>query len=94
MSNSEDFLNQLKENMELRAIYSAVCKKDLKSYILTMFFLINGSKFILKPFHLQIIKALQDLVEGKQKERNLALCLPVGCVSGDTVIRTNRGGVS
>lgn len=87
---AEYLLELLKNNAELRGIYSAVCKKDFKSYILLMFFLINSSKYKLKPFHIKVMKALQDIVEGKNTKRNLALCLPVGCLSGDTVIRYNR----
>lgn len=87
---AEYLLELLKNNAEIRGIYSAVCKKDFKSYILLMFFLINSSKYKLKPFHIKVMKALQDLVEGKNTKRNLALCLPVGCLSGDTVIRYNR----
>jgi predicted phage terminase large subunit-like protein len=75
---AEYLLELLKNNAEIRGIYSAVCKKDFKSYILLMFFLINGSKYKLKPFHNKVMKALQDLVEGKNTKRNLALCLPVG----------------
>ena len=87
---AEYLLELLKNNAELRGIYSAVCKKDFKSYILLMFFLINSSKYKLKPFHIKVMKALQDLVDGRNTKRNLALCLPVGCLSGDTVIRYNR----
>lgn len=75
---AEYLLELLKNNAEIRGIYSAVCKKDFKSYILLMFFLINGTKYKLKPFHNKVMKALQDLVEGKNTKRNLALCLPVG----------------
>lgn len=90
---AEYLLELLKNNAELRGIYSAVCKKDFKSYILTLYYLVNGSKYKLKPFHLKVMKALQDLVEGKALKRNLALCLPVGCLSGDTVIRYNRASL-
>lgn len=90
---AEYLLELLKNNAELRGIYSAVCKKDFKSYILLMFFLINSSKYKLKPFHIKVMKALQDLVEGKNTKRNLALCLPVGCLSGDTIIRYNRASL-
>lgn len=81
---AEYLLELLKNNAELRGIYSAVCKKDFKSYILTLYYLVNGSKYKLKPFHLKVMKALQDLVEGKALKRNLALCLPVG--SGKSVL--------
>ena len=90
---AEYLLELLKNNAEIRGIYSAVCKKDFKSYILTLYYLVNGSKYKLKPFHLKVMKALQDLVEGKALKRNLALCLPVGCLSGDTVIRYNRASL-
>lgn len=90
---AEYLLELLKNNAEIRGIYSAVCKKDFKSYILLMFFLINGSKYKLKPFHNKVMKALQNLVEGKNTKRNLALCLPVGCLSGDTLIRYNRASL-
>ena len=90
---AEYLLELLKNNAEIRGIYSAVCKKDFKSYILTLYYLVNGSKYKLKPFHLKVMKALQDLVEGKALKRNLALCLPVGCLSGDAVIRYNRASL-
>lgn len=75
---AEYLLELLKNNAEIRGIYSAVCKKDFKSYILTLYYLVNGSKYKLKPFHMKVMKALQDLVDGKNTKRNLALCLPVG----------------
>ena len=75
---AEYLLELLKNNAEIRGIYSAVCKKDFKSYILLMFYLVNGTKYKLKPFHMKVMKALQDLVDGKNTKRNLALCLPVG----------------
>lgn len=43
-----------------------------------MFYLVNGSKYKLKPFHNKVMDALQRLVDGKNTKRNLALCLPVG----------------
>ena len=75
---AEYLLELLKNNAEIRGIYSAVCNKDFKSHILLIFYLVNGTKYKLKPLHLKVMKALQDLVDGKNTKRNLALCLPVG----------------
>lgn len=72
------------ENKELRQAIAEICKQDFLSYLLVVFFLINSSKFILKDFHRLVIKKLQNIVDGKNEKRNLALCLPVG--SGKSLI--------
>lgn len=76
--NHEQFIKELKDNPTTRALYAEVCKADFKSYTILMFYLINGNKYTIKPFHEKVMKALQDIVEGKNVKRNLALCLPVG----------------
>ena len=81
--NLDDLINKLGQ-LELRQAMVEICKKDFLSYLLVVFFLINGSKFILKDFHRLVIKKLQDIVDGKNEKRNLALCLPVG--SGKSLI--------
>ena len=53
-------------------------KQDFLSYMVTMFYLINCQRMMLKDFHLTVIKKLQGLVDGTNEKRNLALCLPVG----------------
>lgn len=65
-------------------IVQAACKKDFEFYLTTVFYLINGSRFMLKPFHKTVISKLQAIVECKNTKRNLALCLPVG--SGKSLI--------
>lgn len=84
MNEYDSFVDWLKNNPVERDILRKACIKDFKTYLLTVFFLINASKFFLKPFHLIVIKALQAIVEGKNAKRNLALCLPVG--SGKSLI--------
>lgn len=49
-----------------------------------MFFLINRTEFIFKPFHDEIIKKLQDIADCKNEKHNLLLNLPVG--SGKSLI--------
>ena len=43
-----------------------------------MFFLINRTEFVFKPFHDDIISKLQDIADCKNKKPNLLLNLPVG----------------
>lgn len=81
MNEYDNFIEDVLSNSE---IIQAACKKDFEFYLTTIFYVINGSKFFLKPFHLKVIKALQTLVNGENTKRNLALCLPVG--SGKSLI--------
>lgn len=81
MNEYDKFIEHISAN---RGIIQAACKQDFEFYLTTVFYIINGSKFKLKPFHLKIIDALQRIVESKNKKRNLALCLPVG--SGKSLI--------
>lgn len=79
----DDLINRL-QNEATRLAIAEICKKDFLSYLLVVFFLINNSKFLLKDFHRQVIRKLQNIVECKNDKRNLALCLPVG--SGKSLI--------
>ena len=81
--NLDNLIHKL-ENQELRQAIVEICKQDFLSYLLVVFFLINGSKFILKDFHRLVINKLQSIVDCTNKKRNLALCLPVG--SGKSLI--------
>lgn len=81
MNDFDKFIEYVEEN---NVIIKVACKQDFEFYLTTVFYIINGSKFKLKPFHKTVISALQDIVEGKNKKRNLALCLPVG--SGKSLI--------
>lgn len=51
---------------------------DFHLFIKYVHFAINESYFTFKPFHMTIIKKLEDIEFGKNKKRNLCLCLPVG----------------
>lgn len=84
MNDYDTFIENLENDYKRRSIIKALCKESFKHYLLTVFYIINGSKFKLKPFHKKVIAKLQALVEGKNKKRNLALCLPVG--SGKSLI--------
>ena len=78
MVNYDAFIDELQNNKEKRIVTSELCRQSFLAYILTVFYIINCSKFKLKPFHKKIIKKLEDIVNSKNKKRNLALCLPVG----------------
>lgn len=84
MMNEYDAFIEKLSDANYRMHIAGICKADFKRYLLTVFYIINGSKFYLKPFHKRVIKALQDLVDCENKKRNLALCLPVG--SGKSLI--------
>ena len=78
MLNYDDYIENIEKNQTDRAILKAVCQQSFESYILSVFFIINGSKFKLKPFHKKIIKKLEEIVKGNNTKRNLVLCMPVG----------------
>ena len=78
MLNYDEYIDDISNNIKTRTILNTLCRNSLETYILNVFYIINGSKFKLKPFHRKIIKKLEDLVNGKNEKRNLALCLPVG----------------
>ena len=84
MNDYETYTDKLENDLTYRTITAAICKEDFKSYLLAVFYIINGTKFKLKPFHKLVISKLQNIVEGKNEKRNLALCLPVG--SGKSLI--------
>lgn len=84
MNEYDLFIERIETDVKYRKTLAEICKLDFKSYLLTVFYIINCSKFKLKPFHITVINALQSLVEGNNKKRNLALCLPVG--SGKSLI--------
>lgn len=83
MNDYDKFVETL-ENSKNRGVIAAICREDFKRYLLTIFYIINGSKFKLKPFHKIVISKLQAIVNGLNTKRNIALCLPVG--SGKSLI--------
>ena len=89
----DEMFTALQTDDKYAAAMAYVMKKDFLSYMVTMFYLINCQRMMLKDFHLTVIKKLQGLVDGTNEKRNLALCLPVGCLSGDTLIRYNRASL-
>ena len=89
----DEMFTALQTDDKYAAAMAYVMKQDFLSYMVTMFYLINCQRMMLKDFHLTVIKKLQGLVDGTNEKRNLALCLPVGCLSGDTVIRYNRASL-
>lgn len=80
----DDFIHKLQSNVVYRCSINELCKQSFFYYLKIVFYIINGSNMTFKPFHHKIIKHLQDIVDCKNKKRNLALCLPVG--SGKSLI--------
>ena len=78
MLSYDEYIDNIEHNSKDRAILQVVCQQSFRAYILNVFYIINGSKFKMKPFHKKLIKKLEDIVNGKNEKRNLALCLPVG----------------
>lgn len=69
---SEDF-----STPQEQAVLKIACENSLKAFIKVIHYYNNGSKFTFKPFHDEVIKALEDRVlNGNSK--NLILNLPVG----------------
>ena len=50
----------------------------MKNFIKVVFFYINGVDFTFTPSHDKVIKALEDIVFGKNEKRNLAVSVAVG----------------
>lgn len=84
MSEYDNFIDSIDNDPIFRASQAVLCQEDFLSYLLTVFYIINGSKFKLKPFHKKVIAKLQNIADSKNKKRNLGLCLPVG--SGKSLI--------
>ena len=74
----DEMFSRLQTDDKYAAAMAYVMKQDFLSYMVTMFYLINCQRMMLKDFHLTVIKKLQGLVDGTNEKRNLALCLPVG----------------
>lgn len=84
MNEYDNFIDKLEKSENYCYHLAQYCCTSFEFYLLTVFYIINGSKFKLKPFHKKVIAALQRLVDGENTKRNLALCLPVG--SGKSLI--------
>ena len=79
----DDILTLIKDD-KARIALAIMLRNDFRSYIEVMFPFGFSAQFKFQPFHEQIIKALQELVEGKASKPNLMLNLPVG--SGKSVL--------
>ena len=67
-----------------RANLKLILQGDFRTYLDVMFYYVNGSTFIFKPFHDTVIKKLQDVADKKNTKRNLCLNIPVG--SGKSIM--------
>lgn len=84
MGEYDKFIENITTDPQFKIEQACLCRCDFLSYLLTVFYLVNGSKFKLKAFHKKVISKLQAIVDCKNTRRNLALCLPVG--SGKSLI--------
>ena len=84
MNDFDKYIYKIENNVKYRTALKEWCQADFITYLGHIFYIINGSKFKLKPFHRVVISKLQSLVECTNTKRNLALCLPVG--SGKSLI--------
>lgn len=62
---------------EERAVMKIICENSLKAFIKTMHFYNTGAHFTFKPFHNDVIQALERIAKYKTT-KNLILNLPVG----------------
>lgn len=84
MNNFDSYISKIQNDIRYRAALKQWCQADFKTYLAHVFYIMNGTKFKLQPFHKLIIAKLQAIVDSKNVRRNLALCLPVG--SGKSLI--------
>lgn len=78
MKNFDAYIEKIENSVRYRAALKEWCQADFLTYLGHVFYIINGSKFKLQPFHRLIISKLQAIVECQNSKRNIALCLPVG----------------
>lgn len=84
MNKYDEYIDIITNDKESRDILREACKFSFLQYLQSVFYIINGTSFLLKPFHRLVINKLESLVLGNNTKRNLALCLPVG--SGKSLI--------
>ena len=78
-------IDQLLDLIEESSVEARVAMVgSFRVYLQVMFYVINESFFIFKPFHKEIIRKLEGLVRGTNEKRNLILNIPVG--SGKSLI--------
>ena len=51
MNDYDLYINRLEDDFRYRTITSNICQESFKHYLLSVFYIINGTKFKLKPFH-------------------------------------------
>ena len=88
----ENFVDRFKEIEQKKQEYKNMPKEELakklfysfKEFVRWVHLQTYETEFIFEPVHDIIIQSLQDYAEGKQKERNLAICVSPG--SGKSVL--------
>lgn len=76
--NLEQHIEQILEDKKEAMLSAIALASDLKLFIKYTHYAINKVNFTFKPFHEDIIKALQDIALGKNTKRNLGISVPVG----------------
>lgn len=76
--NLEQHIEQILEDKKEAMLSAIALASDLRLFIKYTHFAINKVNFTFKPFHDDIIKALQDIALGKNEKRNLGISVPVG----------------
>lgn len=61
MSEYDNFIDSIDNDPIFRASQAVLCQEDFLSYLLTVFYIINGSKFKLKPFHKKLLLSCKIL---------------------------------
>ncbi len=75
MTHLEELLETLHEDIHLSRL--SLCS-DFSQYIDVVYYIVNESEFIRKPFHNTVIQKLEDIVFERNEKRNLGLNIPVG----------------
>ena len=72
---NHDIIEKLLNNKNVSKI---TLQASFKNFIKVVFFYINGVDFTFTPSHDKVIKALEDIVFGKNEKRNLGVSVAVG----------------
>ena len=75
---SQQYIEEILQSPKKRALSAMTLAGDLELFIKYIHFVVNGVEFTFKPFHLELIRKLEDIALGRNIKRNLGISIPVG----------------
>lgn len=75
---TEDEINSILDDPKKRMMTAVILAGDFELFIKYTHFAVNKVNFAFKPFHITLIKKLEDIAFNKNEKRNLGISIPVG----------------